>query len=316
MWGSPGTGKTIAACEALKIKISQLKQQEKQKKINVIVTSFRSDYTSTPLLDDIKDRFLGNLQSIAEITLQVKPYKTLCQELSIPATHGIEGVQALLRGISRNANNMETIILVDEVWASASQSVPEHKRIDWSSLSHILKENANLHAIIIASPQIMEDTLSPVNFSFEIQPPEGEDILTHQFFVRYRNSYAISCLINHFQFSKKGLLNHQNDTFLKEEHLPSGPLPALISVNAQITVEHALSFVIKKMEKGMSVTLVHGTELPFNLQELCKKHSWKLTRSANVAGLEDQIIVVVDLGPSLEILSRARKQLFIINKEG
>ena len=66
--GSSGTGKTLLSSEAVKIKISQLKSQDKP----VIVRTYLG----------IEDQLLNNFreQYFANVDVTIKPIKKLCEE--------------------------------------------------------------------------------------------------------------------------------------------------------------------------------------------------------------------------------------------
>ena len=74
LWGSSGTGKTVLSLETLKIKLSHFKSQNKT--VKVIVTTF--EYDDTPLLENIRQKYLVNISDV-----QILPLLQLCQELNI-----------------------------------------------------------------------------------------------------------------------------------------------------------------------------------------------------------------------------------------
>ena len=68
LWGSSGTGKTVLSLEALKIKLSHFKAENKT--VKVIVTTFWGD---TPLLENIRQKYLANISNISEVQILPLP---------------------------------------------------------------------------------------------------------------------------------------------------------------------------------------------------------------------------------------------------
>ena len=72
LYGSSGTGKTLLSSEAVKIKLSQFKQDNKP--VRVIVTSYTDD--ERILLENFRTQYFPNMEDIRILTLRV-----LCKEL-------------------------------------------------------------------------------------------------------------------------------------------------------------------------------------------------------------------------------------------
>ena len=75
MYGSAGTGKTLILCEALKIKLSQLRSQGRR--VRILATGF-DNVTTTELLNNFRTKYLVNMKDIEVIRL-----KELCRELQL-----------------------------------------------------------------------------------------------------------------------------------------------------------------------------------------------------------------------------------------
>ena len=106
--GSAGTGKTLMLTEALKIKISRLKENGKLK---IFVTTFRETYTE--LQDKYKNHYLANLRQ--NITFTTIP--SLCADLKIEfhKSRPQQTLNLMLQLLSEEYSDSTVIILCDEV---------------------------------------------------------------------------------------------------------------------------------------------------------------------------------------------------------
>ena len=75
MYGSAGTGKTLILCEALKIKLSQLRSQGRR--VRILATLF-ADFFITELLKNFITKYLMNMKDT-----EVMHLDELCRELNI-----------------------------------------------------------------------------------------------------------------------------------------------------------------------------------------------------------------------------------------
>ena len=117
--GSAGTGKTLMLTEALKIKISRLKENGKLK---IFVTTFRETYTE--LQDKYKNHYLANLRQ--NITFTTIP--SLCADLKIEfhKSKPQQTLNLMLQLLSEEYSDSTVIILCDEVRNAESE--------DWSDM--------------------------------------------------------------------------------------------------------------------------------------------------------------------------------------
>ena len=89
MYGSAGTGKTLILCEALKIKLSQLRSQGRR--VRILATGF-SDVRTTQLRNNFNAKYLVNLD-------QVEVMSVVTHDTN--ASQTFSEVKDLLRGIFR-----------------------------------------------------------------------------------------------------------------------------------------------------------------------------------------------------------------------
>ena len=78
MYGSAGTGKTLILCEALKIKLSQLRSQGRR--VRILATGF--NWRARTLLNNFRTKYFVNMKDIEVMDLHL-----LCRELNIEYDH-------------------------------------------------------------------------------------------------------------------------------------------------------------------------------------------------------------------------------------
>ena len=125
VYGSAGTGKTLILCEALKIKLSQLLSQGR--KVRILATTFYDDYT-TELLNNFTNKYLVNMKDIEVMGLQ-----KLCSDLNIKYNDQTPRytINRVITSISDKYPDHVTILLLDEVWPSASyQQTPDWRHLE------------------------------------------------------------------------------------------------------------------------------------------------------------------------------------------
>ena len=109
LWGSSGTGKTLMLCEALKIKISQLRRRGK-KDVRVFVATMNG---TEPLLKDIEEKYLSDINVEGIMSLY-----DLSKKLNVqrdPA-HPPSWLENILSHLSADqSSSSHTILVVDEV---------------------------------------------------------------------------------------------------------------------------------------------------------------------------------------------------------
>lgn len=104
--GSHGTGKTLLSSEAVKIKISQFKSEDKP--VRVIVTQYRSR-KSRFLLKNFEDNYFKN------IDVSILTFGKLCEDLNIE--YDIDYPKDLINKIVGSLSNSDhvTIFFCDEL---------------------------------------------------------------------------------------------------------------------------------------------------------------------------------------------------------
>ena len=177
LWGSSGTGKTLLSLEALKIKLSHFKSQNKT--VKVIVTTYLND----PLLvKNIRQKYLVNISDV-----QIIPLGRLCshEELNIDnkfdLKHPKDTINNVIRELSSAKTHDVTIFLCDEIppcWDDGghSQTTP-----DWRDV--ITPDN--VHWILSFNPfGISEETMN-------LTPPSHSSVVERKLIHGHRNAYLI-----------------------------------------------------------------------------------------------------------------------------
>ena len=170
MYGSAGTGKTLILCEALKIKLSQLRSQGRR--VRILATAFH-DRNTTELLNNFRTKYLVNMKDI-----EVMGLRELCRDLNVEYNYETprDTINRVITSLSDKYTDTDivTILLVDEVWPCGFK---EGGIIDWRDL--IVRENV-----------IWLMGLSPkatfANFT-EVFPPLNSSVLTRHLIYKQRN---------------------------------------------------------------------------------------------------------------------------------
>ena len=112
LWGSSGTGKTLMLCEALKIKISQLRRRGK-KEVRVFVSTMEGN---KPLLKDIEEKYLSDINVEGIMSLSDLYKKLKVQGNSYYHNDPQSWLETILSHLSTDqSSSSHTILLVDEV---------------------------------------------------------------------------------------------------------------------------------------------------------------------------------------------------------
>ena len=173
LWGSNGTGKTLLALEALKIKLSHFKAENKT--VKLIVTTFQN--IVTPLLENIRHKYLANIINISEI--KILPLPQLCEELNIEwdYKHPRDLMNNIILALSSAKTQQITIFLCDEIvpCIDGGQTTPDWRDVDVSGCQWILSFN-------------------PQGFSKEttnLTPPSNSSVVERKLIHGHRNAYLI-----------------------------------------------------------------------------------------------------------------------------
>ena len=169
MYGSAGTGKTLILCEALKIKLSQLRSQGRR--VRILATGFYDNLT-TELLNNFRSKYLVNMKDIEVMSLE-----DLCRELNIE--HNVstprDTINRVITSLSDKYTDTDivTILLVDEVWpCRLGQRTP-----DWRDLE--VRENV-IWLLGLSPTALFAD-------SIEVLPPVNSSVLTRPLVFKHRN---------------------------------------------------------------------------------------------------------------------------------
>ena len=166
--GPSGTGKTLMLAEALKIKLSRLKQ--KSRAVRVFVTTFAK---RTKLLEKYREHYLVNLKDITFTDIQ-----QLCKELNIQSRYFREpqiAMNSVVTSLSKKYSDSVVILLCDEVKNGMSA--------DWSNM----KTCHNVIWLLAVNPR------SEINkkIKLKIVPPTTDQMLSQYMEIKYRNCIQI-----------------------------------------------------------------------------------------------------------------------------
>ena len=167
MYGSAGTGKTLILCEALKIKLSQLRSQGRR--VRILATGF-FDHFTTELLNNIRTKYLVNMKDI-----EVMGLRELCRELNIKYNSSTprDTINRVTTSLSDKYSDTVTLLLVDEVFPSYyGQPTP-----DWRDL----EVRENVIWLLGLSTRAWNAT------SIEVLPPVNSSVLTWPLIYKHRN---------------------------------------------------------------------------------------------------------------------------------
>ena len=174
--GSSGTAKTLLSCEAVKTKISQLKQTV-NKPVRVIVTQYGGG-ESDLLLKNLKEKYFPNMN------ISVKTFNKLCEDLNIDFDYKYpkDLIKKVVGSLSSSDPEQITIFMCDELWACVSDG---QVSADWSDLSTA----PNVVWILSVNPASNSDEMQ--NF----RPPSGPGILSTKLVHGHRNCYQIRSVL-------------------------------------------------------------------------------------------------------------------------
>ena len=169
MYGSAGTGKTLILCEALKIKLSQLRSQGRR--VRILATGFHDSLT-TELLNNFRTKYLVNMKDI-----EVMGLEDLCRDLNIKYKEYVprDTIKRAITSLSDNSRDTDTVtlLLVDEVFPCASEQTAP----DWRDL----EVRENVIWLLGISPGALYAT------STEVLPPVNSSVLTRHLVFKHRN---------------------------------------------------------------------------------------------------------------------------------
>ena len=167
MYGSAGTGKTLILCEALKIKLSQLRSQGRR--VRILASTFVNELE---LLNNFRSKYLVNMKDI-----EVMGLKDLCRELNIEYNYEKETprdtINRVITSLSEKYPDDVTLLLVDEVRPCASEQTTP----DWRDL----EVRENVIWLLGLSPSALGAT------STEVLPPVNSSVLTRPLIYKHRN---------------------------------------------------------------------------------------------------------------------------------
>ena len=307
LWGSSGTGKTIILTEVLKMKASYYKMNGV--KLNVLVTS----YIATPqsqLIQDLQKKYLAHLPTTVQV--QYIALSELCTELGLKFSN--EDSQSTINAIIKiiaafEQKGFHNILLIDEI-LSINILTANNNLCDWSSLAI----PSNIDVLLALNPQ-------GVNFKrkFQIIPPKSKDTISQQLIEKHRNSFECDLLVEHFKsLPKSSYLDNCNDIKLDKLYLPPGREPVWIEEIQEQSIEYILGILKKDhILEHETVTLIYdkfilNEERRIEVDEFCHLNKWSTIHFMDYYGCEDQAIILFEINPLFELISRGRNQIIFV----
>ena len=178
LWGCSGSGKTNLSSEAVKIKISQFKSEDKP--VRVIVTQYDSNETDL-LVEKFEKHYFVNMKK----DVSVKTFNQLCkdEDLEIGRKYTYYPKQMIRKILDKlSKSDHVTIFLCDEIYACYSQG---QSSADWSDLP----TDPNVVWILSVNPWGHSDEMQ--NF----RPPSGDRIFSIRLIQGHRNCYQIRSVV-------------------------------------------------------------------------------------------------------------------------
>ena len=163
--GSAGTGKTLMLSEALKIKLSRLRNRGTD--VKIFVTTFHR--YDTELLDKYRSHYLVNIDNI-----NFTDIKQLCDDLNIEYDQyePQSTMNNVVRSLSDKYTDSTVILLCDEVQCMRSP--------DWSNM----KTCHNVIWLLAINPY---SNGADMNIVY----PTSDDVFSQQLQIKYRNCHQI-----------------------------------------------------------------------------------------------------------------------------
>lgn len=304
--GPEGSGKSILAAEATKIKFShylnkyKLKGTEGKGKIRILICGAYQADDRVPVLLQCLQEQLKDFEDFC--TLQTQPIGEFkvgsLAQFSKRMEHVLTNVI--------DGKHIHTIILLDEL-------LPEFSLRDWTG---IWSKNIDF---VIALKHSFNDT--GIELSEDLQRIGGVSVVNDTILCilkkRFRCSNEITALIyyllihsdKHWQLKS---FQHSLDSF------DSGKKPTWIQLE---NVEHFIDFCteddyFKELKRDVMV-IYDPSDHPFTLQPLkkfCNERDWMCYSSSDIVGSEAETVVIFDLPEfHFEAFSRAINDLVIVS---
>ena len=175
LYGSSGTGKTILSTEAVKIKISLFKKDNKP--VRVIVTQF-TDRESDLLLQNFRTKYFPNIEDI-----RIQTMGKLCEELEIKGDFNQpkDMINKVVTKLSEKEDET-TILMCDELVSCHKKG---QKTPDWRDVSTA----DNVVWILSVRPD--SDSVETIN----LNPPSEPTILVTKLLHGHRNCKEIRSVV-------------------------------------------------------------------------------------------------------------------------
>ena len=227
----------------------------------------------------------------------------------------LSDINKVIKALSERDSEYCTILLIDEVFA-------EKENESWNDfeLSYCDLTRPNINLLLAFNPL----SLSFKN-SYKVILPQHPNTMACQLFVRHRNNYATSVLISHWKAAYESILGYvdsSNDVPLNPEILPPGRLPLWIQRRENVSYQEVIDFIKSKhVYDHETVTLIYDEELINDQQkneinQICTNNGWKSLDRLKIYGFEDQVVVILDLIPTPEQITRAKNALIFVTIKG
>jgi len=289
--GSAGTGKTLMLSEALKIKLSMLKHRGTDIDIKIFVTTFGG--WETELLDKYRKQYLVNIENI-----NLTRINQLCGDLNVEFNY--DNPQSTMNNVVMSLSEKYTdnlvILLCDEVFCGASS--------DWNKM----KTCHNVVWLMAINPDGCSNMV----------PPTLENVLSEHLLIKYRNCVQIrqfyKWLISH-TYIRRVYMDMSSDQELAPDQLPRGHTPIWIQPPRNATLIEMLERVLKipeLTEYNNNVTVLYYGEKDAGVMARCQELGWKYIDNANMYGVEDQVVILLNTDVLPEEITRGINMLIIV----
>lgn len=312
VWGSSGTGKTVMLAEAVKIRVSQYKQQGKD--VRVIISTSNTLSEGAPLWRDLQEMYLKDITGIKSIRF-VKNLTKLAMELKADPAAGHPQTQIgnIVAALSQDTS-VHTILVADEVWPQGIHGRGKKEGcklcvegVDWGALA----PSDGVDLFMALSTLSMGFLSRPV----EIVPPRHPDIQPWKLNTPHRNSAAIRQLVNFVLHHACGSSWYINPWMDKEApYLPKGPLPIWIEKTKDVTdMEVLTKLAAAFVAKDMRVTVLYNKDSDQDVAKWCASKNWQYESYSTLWGSDNQCVVLLDVPVTHESVTRARNILVVVS---
>ena len=156
---------------------------------------------------------------------------------------------------------------------------------------------------------------------FEVTPPIDNQILSRHLIGRHRNPSDILGLCNHTRLGQLTSLNPDKDE-IEWDALPEGEVTLWIVCDEKDLEGEILNFIDEHyIRDGQSVTIITDPDIDTHIlktwcQELSGKRNARVCGKLEITGCEDDVVILWNIVPDLEVMTRAKERLITVTIRG